>query len=290
MEQKTVITIQAEINAPLNKVWEIWNEPKHIINWNYASDDWHSPKAENDLRPGGKFSYRMEAKDGSMGFDFGGIYTRVELHKAIEYVIEDGRNVTISFTEKDGKTSVIESFEAEDMNSAELQQAGWQSILNNLKKYAEQYVEEASMHFEIFIKASPEKVHKMMIGEKSYHDWTSVFNPSSDFKGSWEKGSKILFIGTDENEKTGGMVSYIKENVPGKFISIEHAGILEGDKEVMNGTEVEEWAGAHENYIFMPVEEGTLLSIDIDTHKSYRDYFGETWPKALELLKNLCEE
>lgn len=290
MEQKTVITIQAEINAPLNKVWEIWNEPKHIINWNYASDDWHSPKAENDLRPGGKFSYRMEAKDGSMGFDFGGIYTRVELHKAIEYVIEDGRNVTINFTEKDGKTSVIESFEAEEMNSAELQQAGWQSILNNLKEYAENKIKHDVMHFEITIHASPAIVYKKMLDQVTYSIWTAAFNPTSHFKGSWGKDSKILFIGTDANGIEGGMVSKIKENVPDQFVSIEHIGIIQNGVELMSGPEVESWAGAYENYSFIEVDGKTLLSIDIDVNDEFRSYFETTWPKALKILKTICKK
>ena len=134
---KTVITVNATIFAPIEKVWNNWTDPKHITKWNNASDDWHTPKAENDLRAGGKFHSRMEAKDGSMGFDFNGIYSDVEQHNHIAYTIEDGRKVDIYFKEKYGSTEIIESFEAENVNSVELQQAGWQSILNNFKKYTE---------------------------------------------------------------------------------------------------------------------------------------------------------
>ncbi len=132
-----MITVKTTINAPLEKVWSFWNEPKHITNWYFASDDWHSPNAENDLKVGGKFLYRMEAKDGSFGFDFNGIYDVVELNKLIEYKIEGGRKVNISFTSNADTTTITETFEPENENSLELQQGGWQAILNNFKKYVE---------------------------------------------------------------------------------------------------------------------------------------------------------
>src|SRR5690606_26745515 len=104
--KKTKITAEATINAPVEKVWKLWTDPRHIVKWNNASDDWHTPKAENDLRVGGKFSSRMEAKDGSMGFDFSGEYQVVDIHKRIEYFREDGREVTIKFTSKGNETTV----------------------------------------------------------------------------------------------------------------------------------------------------------------------------------------
>jgi uncharacterized protein YndB with AHSA1/START domain len=135
---KTVITVKATVNLPREKVWNLWTDPKHIIHWNHASDDWHTTKAENDLRPGGKFLSRMEAKDGSIAFDFSGLYSAVELLKTIKYTLDDERKVEITFSENAGMTDIVESFEAEDMNSIDLQHAGWQSILDNFKKYAEE--------------------------------------------------------------------------------------------------------------------------------------------------------
>src|SRR5690349_18512414 len=104
METKspTLITIESIVNAPGEKVWEYYNTPEHITKWNHANDDWHSPKAENDLRPGGKFSYRMEAKDGSMGFDFGGVFDDVRPGEYLEYTIGDGRKVKTDFIPQDG--------------------------------------------------------------------------------------------------------------------------------------------------------------------------------------------
>jgi uncharacterized protein YndB with AHSA1/START domain len=132
-----VITVEALVNAPLDTVWSFWTEPDHITQWNNASDDWHTPWAKNDLVPGGRFVARMEAKDGSMGFDFGGTYDEVVEHRKIAYTLDDNRKVTVSFSEADSGTRVVEEFEAEDENSAELQQQGWQAILNNFKRYTE---------------------------------------------------------------------------------------------------------------------------------------------------------
>lgn len=134
---KILISIQAEINAPVSKVWEYWTSPEHITKWNYASDDWHCPKADNDVRAGGKFSSTMAAKDGSFSFDFGGVHDKVEKDKTIASTMGDGRKMQVSFEEKDGKTIITESFEAEGENSLELQRGGWLAILNNFKKHTE---------------------------------------------------------------------------------------------------------------------------------------------------------
>ena len=134
---KTIITIEAIVNAPMEKVWKFWTETEHIIKWNYASDDWHSPYAENDLKAGGKFLSRMEAKDGSFGFDFGGIYNEVKAYELIAYTLGDGRKAKINFSSKGNATKIITNFEAENVNSIEMQRGGWQSILNNFKKYTE---------------------------------------------------------------------------------------------------------------------------------------------------------
>lgn len=135
--QSEKITIEAVIKADVNKVWEMWNQPEHITKWNQASDDWHSPTSENDLRTGGKFKTRMEAKDGSMGFDFGGTYDEVVTNEIIRYTMDDGRQVSVKFKQEGHQTRVTETFEAESANSVEMQRTGWQAILDNFKKYAE---------------------------------------------------------------------------------------------------------------------------------------------------------
>ena len=133
----TKLTVRSTVNAPLDKSWEVYTNPELVQKWNCASPDWHCPKAENDLRDGGKFSYRMEAKDGSMGFDFYGVYDEVKPKESIRYTIGDGRKAEVLFKPLDEKTDVIVNFEAEDQNSLELQQNGWQAILDNYKKAAE---------------------------------------------------------------------------------------------------------------------------------------------------------
>jgi uncharacterized protein YndB with AHSA1/START domain len=134
---KNTITVQSAIEAPKEKVWENWTSPSHIVKWCFASEDWHAPHAENDLRVDGKFKTTMAAKDGSFSFEFEGFYTLVENLKKIVYQIADGRQVEIEFDEKEGKTFVTETFEAEDTHPLEMQKAGWQSILDNFKKYVE---------------------------------------------------------------------------------------------------------------------------------------------------------
>lgn len=136
--EKTMLTVQAIVPAPVDRVWKFWTSPEDIIKWNNASDDWHTPRAENDLRVGGKFSSRMEARDGSMGFDFEGIYETVKINEQIEYVIGDSRKVRIDFSAIGDETKVVETFEAENTHSIELQQSGWQAILDNFKKYVEE--------------------------------------------------------------------------------------------------------------------------------------------------------
>ena len=134
---KQVITVETTINAPVEKAWEYFSLPKHIINWNNASEDWCTPKSENDFREGGKFVNRMEAKDGSIGFDFTGTYSKIIPNEYIEYTITDGRNVKIHFAPDGEKTKIEESFEAETSHPKDVQKAGWQNILDNFKKYTE---------------------------------------------------------------------------------------------------------------------------------------------------------
>jgi uncharacterized protein YndB with AHSA1/START domain len=131
------ITVTTHVNKPLALVWKIWTEPAHIMQWNAASDDWHCPKASNELRAGGKFSSTMAARDGSFSFDFEGVYDDVQLHKRIAYTMADGRTCEILFEEIDGGTQVAESFDAETQNPVEMQRAGWQAILDRFKAHAE---------------------------------------------------------------------------------------------------------------------------------------------------------
>ncbi|MCK6600566.1 MAG: SRPBCC family protein [Bacteroidetes bacterium] len=136
-EKSVTITVETVVSASPETVWQSWTDPAHIINWNFASGDWCCPSASVDLRPGGAFSARMEARDGSFGFDFGGVYETVSPCRELSYVLDDGRKVVIRFSDGPDGTVVTEQFEAENINSADLQKQGWQAILNQFKKYTE---------------------------------------------------------------------------------------------------------------------------------------------------------
>ncbi|KAF0141401.1 MAG: hypothetical protein FD122_1649 [Stygiobacter sp.] len=131
------ISIDTTVKAAIEQVWSAWVTSDDIKKWNFASDDWRCPDAKIDLRVGGRFSSRMEAKDGSMGFNFEGTFTSIITNSSIEYVLDDDRKVSVSFSETENGIKVVETFETEDENSAELQRQGWQCILDNFKKYVE---------------------------------------------------------------------------------------------------------------------------------------------------------
>lgn len=132
-----MITVKTTISASIDKVWSFWTLPEHITKWSFASPDWHTPYAENDLREGGKFKSTMAAKDGSISFDFEGEYTLIKQNEAIEYIMADGRKVEISFNETPNGVEVIERFDPETQNPEDMQRGGWQAILDNFKSYVE---------------------------------------------------------------------------------------------------------------------------------------------------------
>ena len=149
------------------------------------------------------------------------------------------------------------------------------------------------LQFKKDINASAEKVYNTMLGInniETYEQWASEFNPTSTYEGSWEKGAKIYFIGTDENGKRGGMVSEIADNIPFRFVSIRHYGILDGENEITEGAEVEKWAGGLENYSFEENNGVTTVTVAVDAMEDYIDFFDETFPKALDKLKEIAEK
>jgi uncharacterized protein YndB with AHSA1/START domain len=134
---KNSVTIGTTINAPVEKVWKYFSEPEHITQWAFAIDTWHAPYAENDLRKDGRFKTTMAAKDGSVSFDFSGVYTDVQPHKRIAYTLDDGRKVETLFESQGNTTKITQTFEAEDQNPVEMQRDGWQAILDNFRKHVE---------------------------------------------------------------------------------------------------------------------------------------------------------
>lgn len=142
------------------------------------------------------------------------------------------------------------------------------------------------------IKSPAKNVFETMLGLKNietYEQWTSEFNPTSTYEGNWEKGSKMYFIGTDEQGNRGGMVSEIADIIPAKFVSIRHYGMLDGDTEITEGEQVEKWAGGLENYSFHETNGVTTVTVEMDSTEEYIDFFNTVWPRALDTLKHISE-
>ena len=149
------------------------------------------------------------------------------------------------------------------------------------------------LQFSVSINAPVARVYDCMLGidnKSTYEQWTSLFNPTSTYEVSWDKGSKILFLGVDEKGEKGGMVSRIAENVPNRLVSIQHYGLIKADKEITDGPDVEKWANGYENYSFEANNGTTIVTVDLDITDDFLDYMNETYPKALDKLKELCEK
>jgi hypothetical protein len=149
------------------------------------------------------------------------------------------------------------------------------------------------LQFKIVINALVNKVFDLMLGisnKSTYEQWTALFNPTPTYEGNWEKGSKMLFIGIDEQGEKGGMVSEIVDNKPNQFISIRHYGLVKGTEEITDGPEVEKWANGFENYTFSENDGKSIVAVDIDFTEEFADYMNGVYPKALSKLKEICEE
>lgn len=149
------------------------------------------------------------------------------------------------------------------------------------------------LQFNVIINTPVSKVYDLMLGissKSTYEQWTALFNPTSTYEGGWEKGSKILFVGVDEQGEKGGMVSRIAECIPHQFVSIQHYGLFKADVEITEGPEVEKWANGFENYSFEEINGITSLTVDLDTTEEFVDFMNQAYPKALEKLKEICEK
>ena len=149
------------------------------------------------------------------------------------------------------------------------------------------------LQFKVNINAAVSKIYDFMLGisnKATYEQWTALFNPTSTYEGSWEKGNKILFLGVDTKGERGGMVCRIAINIPNQFVSIQHYGLLKGEKEITEGPEVEKWANGFENYTFEENNGTTTVTVDLDTTEDFVDYMNKSYPKALDKLKEICEK
>ncbi|MEZ4910909.1 MAG: SRPBCC domain-containing protein [Saprospiraceae bacterium] len=281
--------VKTVVNAPISIVWNLWITPYHVMKWNNATEDWYTPKAKNNLILGKTFSYTMASRDGAHSFDFWGTYDEVIPKSLIAYTLGDGRKVKVNFSDSGSGVEVMETFELENMNSPELQEQGWQAILNNFKKYTESLLPNL-LQYSCVIPADPKHIYNTMIGNDTYAGWTKIFNPTSRFEGSWQKGQLIFFLGEGEDGKSGGMVSMIAENMDSEHISISHIKEWTVDDSLSKEYAVPE-DPSFENYSFIPVAEGTLLVVDmLGGVVAYKEYFDETWPKALDQLSKISSD
>ncbi|WP_264563416.1 SRPBCC domain-containing protein [Flavobacterium sp. N3904] len=149
------------------------------------------------------------------------------------------------------------------------------------------------LQYKVSINAPATKIYDTMLGisnKSTYEQWTALFNPTSTYEGVWDKGNKILFFGVDDKGEQGGMVSRIAENIPNQFVSIQHYGLLKAGNEITEGPEVEKWANGYENYTFEENNGTTTVTVDLDTTDDFIEYMNNTYPEALEKLKELCEK
>ncbi|MBC8059823.1 MAG: SRPBCC family protein [Clostridiaceae bacterium] len=281
------ITVETTVKIPIEKAWEYWTEPEHITKWNNASDDWHTPFSENDLKVGGKFLSRMEAKDGSFGFDFSGIYDNVKLNEVISYTLGDGRKVLVNFKVNEGETNIIEIFEAETTNSNEIQQSGWQAILDNFKKYAEKIsntrYKMKELLFSIIIKAPKEKVWNTLWGDNTFRNWASIIDEGTYMVGEIREGNKVQFISSVSGY---GVTSKIVKHIPFEFVLFRHMTdtMESGTQEREN-----EWTAGKESYFLAETDGVTTLTVKIDVPREPEETFNTRFPRALERVKNLAE-
>lgn len=274
------ITVTATINEDAKKVWDFYMDPEHITKWNFADPSWHCPMASNEIKVGGRYFARMEAKDGSFGFDFEAIYDEIEVGESFTYTFGD-RKATVEFKCAGNQTEITIVFDAEKENPIEMQKGGWQAILNNFKNYVEQLkLEFKKVSFTIQINAGKEKVWEALWSEANYEKWTSVFGEGNKAISDWKEGSKIQFVAKDG----AGLFSIIEKKATNEHIVFKHLGEMKNGEEIAN-----EWAGAKEKYFLSEINGITTIDVEIDTKEEYTDYFNGAFPKALQIVKQISE-
>jgi uncharacterized protein YndB with AHSA1/START domain len=285
----SAIVITATIQAPVALVWQYYTQPAHITRWNFATPEWYCPWANADLQPGGTYTARMEAKDGSFGFDFSATYHTVNPHQLLAFTLTDGRQVSIAFKPLDQETQVTVTFEPEQQNPLSLQQTGWQMILDNFKNYAHQRAQSTLLcrEYKITIQAPAALVYDAMLGltqKQTYESWTAHFSPTCSYEGSWNKGANIQFTAIHEGKK-GGITSTVVEHLPQKYIALLHTGLIEDGTIITDEAKIAAWKNAQEIYTFIDQQQTTHLIVNIDISPDYQSYFDEVYPKALLQLK-----
>ncbi|MCH7409433.1 SRPBCC domain-containing protein [Belliella sp. DSM 111904] len=289
---KNPIEVRTAIKSNLEQVWNAWIDPKHIVNWNFASDTWHCPAAQLELKKGGRFTYTMAAKDGSMAFDFSGVFEQVQEMKILTFKLDDGRAVEVEFQQDGEEVLLIERFEPEQLNDVDLQKSGWQAIVDNFRIYVQGLSEDEKVEISIEtqIDAPKSTVFEVMLADKTYREWVSAFHPGSYFIGSWDKvGGELLFVGPNEQGEDSGMIAEVLEYAYGEKVTLIYTGLFSKGKRIFEGKAVDTWKGGKESYALIEMNGITHLTVKSEIPSAYAASFEQSWEQALDILKRLCE-
>ncbi len=279
-----VIEIEVLIKNSLDKVWEYWTGQPFISQWYSASDDWWTPWVNQNFQVDQGFVYRMEARDGSMGFDFSGVFTEIVDHEKIVYVLEDGRKVLTTFEERDGRILLKQAFDAEDQNSAQMQKDGWQAILNHFKSFCEG--DQIEMSFRTVLGTNPNRVWEYLTLPRLYEEWAIAFSEQPKFVGQWVEGGTIDFIDFQE----GGTRVQLDKVKPFEKLYMTHIAMIDGQAGIVEDhPEAPTWVGTKENYDLELVGKETILTIHIMCHPKYVDYLRNSWEKAVKLMTHVIK-
>ena len=279
-----IISISVTIKSDIHTVWKSFTETKHIVNWYFASPDWHAPTAEHDFNNGGKFSIRMEAWDESFGFDYTGTYDKIVDFKEVVYTLDDGRKVDTSFMQTGDEIVVSQDFQADEGIDVEMQRMGWQGILNQLKKY----VESKTVVFEVEadINASADTVWDCLTKNEIYKKWSKAFSPNSEFKGDWDKGKHIDYIDIGK----GGTRALVEGVELNKFIQQRHIATITAENEIDTKSDsAKHWIGTIENYTLKDIGGAIRFTVHIECHEQFREFIESSWNTAILDFKRVCE-
>jgi uncharacterized protein YndB with AHSA1/START domain len=291
------IVIHQIFAATPSQVFESCLDSEDNKRWNTAGFGWSTGEVQIDPKVGGRWFAEYKSPDGKDDFVFEGVFTEIIENQKISYKMPkdmgefevDERKAEVLFEEfEKGKTQVTITFDAEDLNSIEMQKQGWQAILDNFKTFLERKInpENARLILDIDINASPQKVWKTLLEKESYNIWAATFSPGSHYQGEIKYDNKVQFLGPDQS----GLISLVKVCIPEFQVSFEHLGGFKDGKEDPDSPMFLPWKGNRETYTLKSKNEITNLSIYQEMSKTEIEYFEEMWAKALEVIKKIAEE
>lgn len=268
---KTTLQVSTDVAADPASVWTRFTVPGHIMQWNFASEEWHCPAAENDLRPGGVYRTRMEARDGSQGFDFEGVYDEVVPESRLAYTLTNGRQVKTEFSDQNGRTRVTTTFEPEDSFPIEVQQAGWQAIIDNFRRYVESEPERM-VREQVTIDTPADTVWSIITHPRYARELGQQFDKNAYVRSDWQLGSAVEFVYEPERIAATGTISELK---PLELIRIDFD--FDG-------------FAYYESFHFSSTEGQTILTAEAGPYTHARDEHATVWSNWLQKVRELSEQ